>query len=73
VLIGDDLKAFMFAKRLDELGIFATPVVSPGVPKGHALIRTSYMATHTEADLDFVLDVFAKVGREFGIIPNSQS
>lgn len=71
VLIGDDLKAFMFTKRLDELGVFATPVVSPAVPKGYALIRTSYMATHTDADLDFVLDVFAKVGREFGIIPNN--
>jgi 8-amino-7-oxononanoate synthase len=70
VLIGDDLKAFMFTKRLYELGVFATPVVSPAVPKGHALIRTSYMATHTDEDLNFVLDVFAKVGREFGIIPS---
>lgn len=69
ILIGDDLKAFMFTKRLYELGVFATPVVSPAVPKGHALIRTSYMATHTEEDMNFVLDVFAKVGREFGIIP----
>lgn len=68
VLIGDDIKAFMFTKRLYELGVFATPVVSPAVPKGYALIRTSYMATHTDADLDFVLDVFAKVGREFGTI-----
>lgn len=68
VLIGDDLKAFMFVKRLYELGVFATPVVSPAVPKGYALIRTSYMSTHEDRDLDFVLDVFAQVGREFGII-----
>jgi 8-amino-7-oxononanoate synthase len=68
ILIGDDLKAFMFVKRLYELGVFATPVVSPAVPKGHALIRTSYMSTHEDRDLDFVLDVFAQVGREFGII-----
>lgn len=68
ILIGDDLKAFMFVKRLYELGVFATPVVSPAVPKGYALIRTSYMSTHEEKDLDFVLDVFAQVGREFGII-----
>jgi 8-amino-7-oxononanoate synthase len=68
VLIGDDLKAFMFVKRLYELGVFATPVVSPAVPKGYALIRTSYMSTHEDKDLDFVLDVFAQVGREFGII-----
>lgn len=68
VLIGDDLKAFMFVKRLYELGVFATPVVSPAVPKGYALIRTSYMATHEDKDLDFVLDVFSQVGKEFGII-----
>jgi 8-amino-7-oxononanoate synthase len=68
VLIGDDLKAFMFVKRLYELGVFATPVVSPAVPKGYALIRTSYMSTHEDKDLDFVLDVFAQVGKEFGII-----
>jgi 8-amino-7-oxononanoate synthase len=68
VLIGDDLKAFMFTKRLYELGVFATPVVSPAVPKGYSLIRTSYMATHEDKDLDFVLDVFAQVGKEFGII-----
>lgn len=68
VLIGDDLKAFMFVKRLYELGVFATPVVSPAVPKGYALIRTSYMSTHEDKDLDFVLDVFSQVGREFGII-----
>ncbi|MGZ3650952.1 MAG: aminotransferase class I/II-fold pyridoxal phosphate-dependent enzyme [Bdellovibrionota bacterium] len=68
VLIGDDLKAFMFVKRLYELGVFATPVVSPAVPKGYALIRTSYMSTHEDKDLDFVLDVFSQVGKEFGII-----
>lgn len=68
VLIGDDVKAFMFVKRLYELGVFATPVVSPAVPKGYALIRTSYMSTHEDRDLDFVLDVFSQVGKEFGII-----
>lgn len=68
ILIGDDFKAFMFTKRLYELGVFATPVVSPGVPKGSALIRTSYMSTHTDEDLDYVLNVFAQVGKEFGML-----
>lgn len=68
VLIGDDLKAFMMTKRLYELGVFCTPVVSPAVPKGYALIRTSYMSTHEDPDLDYVLDAFAKVGKEFGVL-----
>lgn len=68
ILIGDDLKAFMFTKKLYEMGVFATPVVSPAVPKGQALIRTSYMATHTDDELDYVIDVFYKLGKEMGML-----
>jgi 7-keto-8-aminopelargonate synthetase-like enzyme len=53
---------------LFENGIFSNPVVSPAVPPGNAVIRTSYMATHTDAELDEVLHIFAKLGREFGLI-----
>ncbi|MEN9722582.1 MAG: 2-amino-3-ketobutyrate CoA ligase [Pseudomonadota bacterium] len=68
LLIGDDMAAFSFTQRLYEHGVFATPVVSPAVPEGCALIRTSYMATHTDEDLDYALQVLEKLGREFGII-----
>ena len=70
LLIGDDLQAFAFTQKLYELGIFATPVVKPAVPEGCALIRTSYMALHTETDLDYTLEVLNKLGHEFGIIGN---
>ena len=52
LLIGDDMTAFTFTQKLYEHGVFATPVVSPAVPEGCALIRTSYMAIHTESDLE---------------------
>jgi len=68
LLIGDDFTAFAFTQKLYELGVFATPVVRPAVPDGCALIRTSYMASHTDEDLDYVLEVLDKLGREFGII-----
>ncbi|NDD90492.1 aminotransferase class I/II-fold pyridoxal phosphate-dependent enzyme [bacterium] len=68
LLIGDDMTAFAFTQRLYDHGVFATPVVSPAVPEGCALIRTSYMATHTDEDLDYALEVLEKLGREFGII-----
>lgn len=71
LLIGDDYAAFNFAQKLYESGVFVTPVVRPAVPEGCALIRTSYMASHTDEDLDYVLDVLGKLGREFGIIGNS--
>jgi len=73
LFIGDDFAAFSFAKRLYEEGVFATPVVKPAVPDGCALIRTSYMASHTDEDLNYVLDVLQKLGKEFNIIgQNSQ-
>ena len=68
LLIGDDFTAFSFTQKLYERGVFATPVVKPAVPDGCALIRTSYMASHTDEDLDFVLNVLEDLGKEFGII-----
>jgi 8-amino-7-oxononanoate synthase len=70
LLIGDDFTAFAFTQKLYELGVFATPVVKPAVPEGCALIRTSYMATHTDEDLDYVLEVLDKLGKQFGILGN---
>lgn len=70
LLIGDDFMAFDFTQKLYEKGVFATPVASPAVPEGCALIRTSYMATHTNDDLDYVLDVLDQLGRQYGIIGN---
>jgi len=67
VILGDDRVTFDFAKRLRQNGVFANPAVSPAVPKGRGLIRTSYMATHTDEQLDRVLKAFKKVAREMGI------
>ena len=68
ILVGDDLKAFTMAMMLQQEGIFANVAVSPAVATGKALIRTSYMATHTDEHLDRVLTAFEKVGRSLGII-----
>ncbi|KPL17943.1 MAG: 8-amino-7-oxononanoate synthase [candidate division Zixibacteria bacterium SM23_81] len=69
VLIGEDIKTFYFWKTLFQNGIFTNPVVTPAVPPGQALIRTSYMATHTDQELDQVLEIFQRVGKELEIIP----
>ncbi|MBI1850929.1 MAG: aminotransferase class I/II-fold pyridoxal phosphate-dependent enzyme [Planctomycetes bacterium] len=68
IVIGDQLKTFQFWKRLFECGIFANPVTTPAVPPNRDLIRTSYMAAHTDEQLDRVLEVFEKLGKEFGLI-----
>ena len=68
IIIGDDDLTFMAWKLLFENGVFVNPVISPAVSPGRQLLRTSYMATHTDEQLDRVLDVFAKVGKELGLI-----
>jgi len=68
LLIGEDLDTFRFWKALFDKGVFANPTISPAVAPGMAIIRTSYTATHTEEQLDRVLEVFKKVGKQIGII-----
>lgn len=68
VYIRNDELAFMLWKLLRENGIFTNPVVYPAVPKGEALIRTSYSATHTEEELDTVLGIFKSCGKQLGIL-----
>jgi 8-amino-7-oxononanoate synthase len=67
VILGDERVTFEFAKHLRQSGVFANAAVSPAVPKGRGLIRTSYMATHTNEQLDRVLKAFKAVAREMGI------
>jgi 8-amino-7-oxononanoate synthase len=68
IIIGDDMKTFMTWKLLFENGVFVNPVISPAVSSGHQLLRTSYMATHTDKQLDEVLQVFEHVGKTLELI-----
>ena len=68
VIVGEDEKAFIMGMMLQEEGVFANVAVTPAVPNGMALIRTSYMATHTDEHLDVVLKAFKKTGRKLGLI-----
>ncbi len=68
IVVGGDLDAFALWKELFDNGVFTNPVISPAVPPGQAMIRTSYTATHTDEQLDRVVEVVAKVGRAKGLI-----
>lgn len=68
IIIGDDQKTFYFWRLLFENGVFVNPVISPAVSQGRQLLRTSYMATHTDEQLARVLEVFARVGKQIGLI-----
>ncbi len=49
------------AKKIYERGVYVNPTLPPATPEGEALLRTSYMATHTEALLDEAMDIMAEV------------
>lgn len=68
IVVGEDLECFAFWKALYDNGVFTNPVISPAVPPGQAMIRTSYTATMTDEHLDRVVEVVAKVAREKGLI-----
>lgn len=68
VVIGEMNDCFRFWKDLFNAGVYANAVVPPAVPRGQSLIRTSYMASHTDSHLDAILSAFRKVGIQHGII-----
>ena len=70
IIIGEDGPTFLTWKLLFERGLYTNPVITPGVPPGQALLRTSYMATHTREQLDRALDILADTGRQLGLIPS---
>ena len=69
IIIGDNDKTFLAWKMLFDAGVFVNPVISPAVQPGRQLLRTSYMATHTDDQLERVLEIFSRVGRKIGLIP----
>jgi 7-keto-8-aminopelargonate synthetase-like enzyme len=68
VIIGDGMKTMLFWKELFQNGVFTNPVIAPAVPAKTSRIRTSVMATHTDEQLDRVLDIFEKAGKKMGLI-----
>ena len=68
VIIGDDMLTVNAWKMLLENGVYVNVVVGPATLPGRQLLRTSYMATHTDEQLDQALEVFEKVGKALDII-----
>ncbi|MCL6099179.1 MAG: pyridoxal phosphate-dependent aminotransferase family protein [Bacteroidetes bacterium] len=68
VIVGDDMLAFQMWKKLYEAGVFVNVFISPGVPQGRQMMRTSYMSTHEDEHLNFIIDTFKSVGKELGLI-----
>ncbi|OGU27542.1 MAG: 8-amino-7-oxononanoate synthase [Ignavibacteria bacterium GWA2_35_9] len=68
VIVGDDLLAFKMWRMLYDAGVFVNVFISPGVPPGRQMMRTSYMATHEDKHLDKILEIFRDTGKKLGLI-----
>ena len=71
VIIGDLDPMILTWRLLLERGVYTNPVIPPAVQPNQTMLRTSYMATHTDEQLDCVLEVFAQTGRQVGLIPEA--
>ena len=72
VIVGDQERVMRLWKTLFACGLFTNAVTQPAVPIGADLIRTSYMASHTDEQIALVIARFAEAGRQLGLIPNPQ-
>lgn len=68
IVVGDQPRTFLFWRALFDNGVFTNPVVAPAVPEGHSRIRTSVMASHTDALIDEALQRIERAGKQVGLI-----
>lgn len=68
IIIGDDEKTFKIWKMLYDEGIFVNAFIAPATPPGMQMLRTSYMASHTDEHIDRIIETFKKLGRQLGLI-----
>jgi 8-amino-7-oxononanoate synthase len=69
IVIGDAMRTLLVWKRLYDEGVYTNAFLPPGVPPNMSLLRTSYMATHTDEQLDEILEIMERVGKEAHLIP----
>jgi 8-amino-7-oxononanoate synthase len=68
IIVGSSEQTFLFWKLLFDRGVFTNPVIAPAVPENGARIRTSLMATHTDALIDEALEIIRGAGKQAGLI-----
>ena len=68
VIVGQAALAAKMSDALFAQSVFAQSIGFPTVARDQARLRTIVAATHTKEDLQYALDMFARVGRELGVI-----
>jgi 8-amino-7-oxononanoate synthase len=65
---GDVATTILAWKKCFDAGLYTNAVLAPAVPPDECLLRTSYMATHTDEQIDRAIGILGEVGRELGLI-----
>jgi len=65
IMTYEDTRTFVICKELLKEGVYVNPVISPAVPQGQSMIRTSYTATHTRDLMEEAAEKFVKVFANF--------
>jgi len=68
IVVGEVQHMLVFWKELFDAGIFTNPVTPPAVPEHSCRLRISLMATHTDDQIDAVLDALSRVGKSMAVI-----
>ena len=68
IMVGTEKRALAMTKFCQDQGVFVLPVLPPAVQEGTARLRANVTAAHTQADIEFALDIFIRAGKHVGII-----
>ncbi len=68
IIVGDTAFAIKMSQELLKEGIFITGFGYPVVPEGAARLRIQMCASLTDAQIDFALTTFEKVGKRLGVL-----
>nr|MDQ5860247.1 aminotransferase class I/II-fold pyridoxal phosphate-dependent enzyme [Thermoproteota archaeon] len=68
VIVGSEIQALELSNKLLEEGVFAQAIRYPTVKKGHARLRISLNAMHSQKHLDCAVEAFEKVGKRTGVL-----
>lgn len=68
VFVGQMEDCFKMWRATFDAGIFTTPVIPPAVPPNKCMMRVTLMATHTDEQIDRIIEVFGQAGKALDII-----
>ena len=68
IIVGNEIQALELSNKLLEEGVFAQAIRYPTFKKGHARLRISLNATHSQKHLDCAVAAFEKVGKRTGVL-----